>query len=196
MVLAHSLPHLQAGSLSTLERRARHKRKPIDDGRSTAIDESIEASWVRQASAQMKGIVSCRHANQGLCNGCPAKEMSKTIRNVDFLVPIRTVSEMNDRSHWAVRLKRKHNQQLELIAAWQNNVGGRKVELPCVVRLTRVGPKNLDGDNLQGGMKFLRDAVAQKLGVDDGSDLIKWEYSQIANGRREYGVKVTITSQS
>lgn len=121
--------------------------------------------------------------------------MSKTVRQVDFMVPIRTVSEMNSRDHWAVRLKRKHNQQLELIAAWQNNVGGNRVELPCTVKLTRVGPKRLDGDNWQAGAKFIRDAVAQKLGIDDGSDLVKWEYSQMVNGHREYGVIVTITSQ-
>jgi len=117
----------------------------------------------------------------------------RSISNTDFMLPIRTVSEMNDRGHWGARVRRKHLQQAEVAAAMQNNLKGRKVQLPCVVKLTRVGVRRMDGDNAQSSLKFVRDAIAQKLGADDGSDLIKWEYAQI-HGAKEYGVKVSIQS--
>lgn len=122
--------------------------------------------------------------------------MSKTISQIDFLIPnCKTVSEMNDRSHWAARNKRKREQQ-ELVAAYMHNaLGGRKVELPCVVMLTRIGPRKLDaGDNLSAAFKGIRDAVARQLGVDDGSDQVEFRYDQMPIGSRDYSVKVSIHS--
>jgi hypothetical protein len=116
------------------------------------------------------------------------------VNSIDFQVPVRTVSEMNDRSHWSVKMRRKQDQQQQVAVAWQNNLKGRRIQLPCVVKLTRIGPRVLDGDNLQASCKGIRDTIAQKLGADDGSDLIKWEYSQVKNGSKEYGLKISITS--
>jgi hypothetical protein len=51
---------------------------------------------------------------------------------------------------------------------------------PVHVRLTRVGGRLLDGDNLQGGSKQLRDAIASALGRrgDSDADGMFWEYAQ------------------
>jgi hypothetical protein len=51
---------------------------------------------------------------------------------------------------------------------------------PVRVRLTRVGGRPLDGDNLQGGGKQLRDAIAAALGRrgDSDADGMRWEYAQ------------------
>jgi len=51
---------------------------------------------------------------------------------------------------------------------------------PVLVRLTRVGGRVLDGDNLQGGCKQLRDAIAAALGRsgDSDADGMQWEYRQ------------------
>jgi hypothetical protein len=51
---------------------------------------------------------------------------------------------------------------------------------PVLVRFTRVGGRGLDGDNLQGGCKQLRDAVAAALGRrgDSDADGMRWEYRQ------------------
>lgn len=117
------------------------------------------------------------------------------MNSIDFQVPVRTVSEMNRRDHWAVRLRRKKEQREAVAVAWQNNLRGKKIQLPCVVKLTRIGPKPLDGDNWQSGAKFIRDIIAQKLGVDDGSDQVRWEYEQMPVGIREYAVKISITSR-
>lgn len=51
-----------------------------------------------------------------------------------------------------------------------------------VVKLTRErGPRGrrLDDDNLRAGMKAVRDGVADALGVDDGSDRVRWEYDDV-----------------
>jgi hypothetical protein len=94
-------------------------------------------------------------------------------------VPTRTVSEMNVRCHWAVRNKRKQEQQRDVFFAWRKAVFGKRLPtLPCVVRLTRCGPRLLDGDNLQSACKHVRDEVAKLLNVDDGDAQIQFEYDQ------------------
>jgi len=49
----------------------------------------------------------------------------------------------------------------------------------------------LDGDNLAGGCKPLRDAIASWLGVDDDDGTIAWEYGQVETRGRE-GIAVRI----
>ena len=49
----------------------------------------------------------------------------------------------------------------------------------------------LDGDNLAGGCKPLRDAIASWLGVDDADGTIAWEYGQVETRGRE-GIAVRI----
>ena len=51
---------------------------------------------------------------------------------------------------------------------------------PCVVRITRVGTRRYDDDNLVGGCKELRDAVAAALGLpgDAEEDGGGFEYHQ------------------
>lgn len=55
------------------------------------------------------------------------------------------------------------------------------------VRVTSVrrGGRRMDGDNLAGGYKACRDAVACWLGCDDGDDdRAVWEYKQRPGGRQ------------
>ncbi len=121
--------------------------------------------------------------------------MSKTIAHIDFMVDgLRTVSEANQREHWRTRYNRKQSQQGFISAWWQNVMRGRQVGLPCRVKLTRIGPRALDSDNLAGSFKHVRDAIAKKLGIDDGSSQVTWEYHQMPIKVRTYGVKVEIES--
>lgn len=126
----------------------------------------------------------------------PVYKGEKTIQHLDFQVPIRTVSEANQREHWAERRKRKIGQQEEMMAVLHNNLLGRKIEFPCLVKLTRIGPKAMDKDNLAGSFKHVQDAIARKLEVDDGdTEKVTWEYHQMPIRVREYFVKVQISSQ-
>lgn len=56
------------------------------------------------------------------------------------------------------------------------------------VTITRRAPRELDGDNLVGGCKQLRDAIAELLGRkgDAEKDGLEWEY------RQERGAAATI----
>ncbi len=58
------------------------------------------------------------------------------------------------------------------------------------VTLTRIGKRKLDSDNLQGGFKAIRDAIAKAFGIDDGSDRWGWRYDQRVEKR--YGIEITI----
>lgn len=49
----------------------------------------------------------------------------------------------------------------------------------------------MDSDNLAGGLKYLRDAIAESLGLDDADRFIVWEYHQVETRGAE-GVAVKI----
>jgi hypothetical protein len=63
---------------------------------------------------------------------------------------------------------------------------------PARVTLTRLGGRKLDAhDNLRAAFKYLADAIAEWLGVDDGDErLVTWSYDQKPGG--PYGCRVTI----
>ena len=63
---------------------------------------------------------------------------------------------------------------------------------PMTIVITRIGPKTLDGDNLQGGCKATRDGIADWLGVDDGHPGLDWQYSQRSAGPKVYSVEVEV----
>jgi len=107
-------------------------------------------------------------------------------------VPVKTVSEANMREHWRVKAKRvKEQKRITELAinaltsprfAWQP---------PIEVKLTRVGVRKLDSDNLWGCAKAVRDQVAKWLGVDDGKeDLCSWTVTQTTG--KPVGVRVEV----
>lgn len=97
-------------------------------------------------------------------------------------LPIKTVSESNDHSHWTVKHKRHKNQQILLKLAL--NKPKEDIKLPCEIKLTRISSRLLDDDNLRGAFKHIRDYIAdilipgQKIGRADGDDRIAWLYDQ------------------
>lgn len=104
-------------------------------------------------------------------------------------LPLRTRSTLNVRENWRKRAKRAQEERavvrmrLAVVRQWPP-------PLPVTVTLTRVGPRALDGDNLQGAMKGVRDGVADALGLDDGSEDVQWLYIQERGGKHEVRVKV------
>lgn len=93
---------------------------------------------------------------------------------VSFTIPIKAPSTPNLREHFMVRAKRTDSQKRAARAACPVWSSGPLL----VVRLTRVAPRVLDGDNLQGALKAVRDGLALWLRVDDASPLVRWEYGQ------------------
>lgn len=111
---------------------------------------------------------------------------------IEVSLPLRTRSVLNTREHWSRRAKRAQAERA-LIRMRLAGVRGWPPALPVNVTLTRVGPRKLDDDNLQGACKPTRDGVADALGVDDGSEDIQWFYSQ---EKGDYEVRVKIESKS
>ena len=107
-------------------------------------------------------------------------------------IPLKTVSEGNasQREHWSVKHRRHKAQSTEttlaLRCAWGPMVGTWTT--PCTITLTRIAPRVLDGDNLQGALKYVRDAVARWLKLDDADQLLIWAYAQRPGGVRTYAV--------
>lgn len=85
------------------------------------------------------------------------------------LVPLRTGRGGNDRpGHWSGRARRVKAERRTVGWALHVHCGAWRPTLPCVVTLTRCAPSNgLDGDNLAGACKAVRDEVAAWIGVDD-----------------------------
>lgn len=113
----------------------------------------------------------------------------------EVLLPIRTWSEPNLRGHWGRRARRAHKQREAarlLVRAALAPLPPDSDRRKTVVRLTRIGPRRLDSDNLAAALKHVRDGVADALGLDDGDERLRWLYAQ-RNGRPgEYAVLVEI----
>lgn len=118
----------------------------------------------------------------------------KTIRSLDFLIPVKTVSDSNLREHWVIRNRRKKLQQIETLCAMATALHRRTIELPCAITLTRVAPRKLDAhDNLPRSFKGIVDQLCKVLGCDDGdTSKVRFEYDQKPAGPKVYAVKVSI----
>lgn len=107
-----------------------------------------------------------------------------------IIMPIKVISEANNRDHWTARSKRRVAQQKEFLVYWRK--AKLTIKTPCRVIFTRFGARLLDDDNLAGAFKFVRDQFAREIGIDDGSDLLKFEYRQEKLSRREYFISIEI----
>lgn len=103
-------------------------------------------------------------------------------------LPFKTVSILNAREHWATKARRM-KQERGVTSAMVKTLPITK-RISYVITLTRLAPRKLDGDNLAGSFKAIRDGVADALGIDDGDDQIEWRYRQ--EKARQYGVTIEI----
>jgi hypothetical protein len=109
---------------------------------------------------------------------------------IEVEMDMKVVSMANMRLHWAVKAKLVKSQRQKAFNALASVAA--PPPLPCTIVLTRVAPRALDGDNLQSGFKAVRDGVADWLGVDDGSQLLDWQYRQRSNGVKTYRVEIEV----
>lgn len=111
---------------------------------------------------------------------------------IDFDISgLRTINALNSREHWSKRSKRA---QVERTAVnWHWPLGSLKDGLEAkqgvLVTFTRRGPRRMDDDGLSASLKAVRDAVAKRLGVDDGESRVAFLYKQ---EKGDYGVNVRI----
>lgn len=66
---------------------------------------------------------------------------------------------------------------------------------PVVCRLVRLGGGEMDDDGLRASLKYVRDAVADFLGVDDGRrGPVRWDYADEPGGPA--GVRIVLTMEA
>jgi hypothetical protein len=120
---------------------------------------------------------------------------------IRFSIPLRTKTGLNGREHPMVRAKRVEKEREATRAAWMalTTILQRMQHSPdhgaLQVRLTRIGPRRIDGDNAVGALKAVRDELAAILGVDDGDRAIRWRYPNLdpeTNAIGPYAVVVEI----
>lgn len=106
----------------------------------------------------------------------------------------------NERLHWSAKARtvkaQRHSTALHLRAQghaflreWRVMSGNTNLRIACT--LTRVAPRVLDGDNLQGAFKGVRDQVAEECALDDGSKRWDWHYAQ-ERGRAAYRIRLEV----
>lgn len=106
----------------------------------------------------------------------------------EVMIPIRTVSEMNSHAHWRGRYRRSKEQRL-IVTLMLRSVLKAVPTVPCRVTLTRYGPRRLDPDNLASSHKWVQDATAEFLGVDDGDERLEWVYEQAKAKTPSVGIR-------
>jgi hypothetical protein len=100
---------------------------------------------------------------------------------VSVSLPIKLVSEANQREHHMVKHRRKKAQQRIASAVLRSTLYEfDKMGVTRVV-LTRHGMRKMDADNNAASFKHVQDAVAAWLGVDDGD--MQWGYAQTTGSR-------------
>lgn len=106
-------------------------------------------------------------------------------------MPVKLVSESNTREHWRRKAERvaKQRETVGLLYAVLAHNPFRA--LPHLVRITRIAPYPIDGDNCTGAAKHVRDEIAVCLGLaSDRDPRVEWRVDQRREGVRTYGVEI------
>lgn len=114
-----------------------------------------------------------------------------------LLLPLKLLSESNQRAHWAVRHRRSKAQRQEVFICLRLSSLPRPA-LPCRITITRIAPYALDShDNLPASAKAVTDAVSDWLAGEYGQgqdrcEGLEWRYAQRKGKPREYAVEITL----
>lgn len=98
------------------------------------------------------------------------------MRGLEFRIPLRAATSQNMRfaNPFAraaiVKRERKATAQAFTAAEGSKAVGEILVDDRVLVKLVRIGPNELDEDNLAGCMKPVRDELAELLGLESDRD--------------------------
>lgn len=131
------------------------------------------------------------------------------MRKITWELPLKTISEGNSGSeHWSAKNKRHKMQQFFIRSLFAHEAA--QITLPCIVKFTRLSPRELDDDNLTMAFKWIRDEVSECLipekrsvyvtkqgkvreikGRADSDPRIIWQYAQ--EKARLSGVRIEIS---
>jgi hypothetical protein len=110
------------------------------------------------------------------------------------VLPVRLRSRANEaiaslrgRRGQASRSKTQRGAARMALAQSRLEPGGR-----AIVRLVRISPRELDGDNLAAALKAVRDGVADALGVNDRDPRVTWLPDWERGAPRQHAVRVEV----
>lgn len=112
--------------------------------------------------------------------GVELRSLNKTIKNVSMGARMASASEAK-------------GQRCGVTTMCWARFGAPPVP-PLTITITRIGPRELDGDNLAGSAKHCRDGVSDWLGVNDRDKRLQWEYRQESQGAKVYAVKIRVAT--
>lgn len=104
---------------------------------------------------------------------------------------MRTTNPLNSRKHWRHTWRERKKVRGSTVGQLRL-LHPRRPRPPLVIKLTRVSVGTMDSDNLQATLKGVRDGVQDWLGIDDGSDLLSWEYEQEKGPRGYHAVRIEV----
>lgn len=112
---------------------------------------------------------------------------------VEITLPIKLVSEANQREHWAKKAARvKRQRGIVRVALMAATTAAERATLPSEVVITRIAPRRLDDDNAVGACKAVRDSIAAVFGFDDRNQAVRWTVNQERGAAKEYAVRIVI----
>lgn len=112
---------------------------------------------------------------------------------IEWTIPIKLVSP-NVQEHWTKKHKRNKQNEWLITLKWKTEEP--LIQLPCIVTLTRLAPREFDYDNMVFSLKGVRDSIADLLrpglakGQADNSKEIEWHYGQ--EKAKKQGVRIQI----
>lgn len=112
---------------------------------------------------------------------------------IDWTIPIILVTP-NTQEHWTA--KHRRNKRIFSLISRKWIFEKAKVTLPCIITLTRYGPRLWDEDNNIYSCKSLRDTLTQLIfpdktrGHGDNNPQIQWIYKQEKS--KQKGIRIQI----
>lgn len=123
---------------------------------------------------------------------------------LEFFVPVRLVSRLNRREHWALSAHRARKERDAVaLACWEalgRTTRGRQVwrfvvppSRPKIILFVAYLGRGMDDDNLRGAVKSVRDGLQDAGVIDDDGPLHRFLYEQRTGiPPAERGVRVCI----
>ncbi len=125
--------------------------------------------------------------------------MSRTVHDmkIEFDIPVRIVSEANQREHWRTKAKRARMQRRGTdLYAFNNISRNNRDDIQkhgAIIIFTRIAFQLMDDDNLAGAFKAVRDGVCDALDMNDGPKSgLTFRYTQEQGPPKTYAVRVCI----
>lgn len=115
---------------------------------------------------------------------------------VSYYLPIKLVSEMNNRDCWQAKYRRARFQKMtaKIITASEFKWDGSPIAITII---REIGPRGkfFDSDNDQASKKATRDGITLGLGLtNDNDNRLTWEYKQKKSNQHRVRVEINYTN--